>query len=573
MYKISYFATYNKGMKALIIIGILLVPFQLWSQSSNAPLNEDYYHLIDRYEIISGEVTGQFHSAWKPYRRFDIARYLDTLNSNNSFTSRTDRFNYEYLTQDNWEWVSQPDNKSKKPVLRHFYKTKSDLFGVQADGFDLHVNPVLHVGGGVESAGTVNTMINTRGVQIRGMIDKKVGFYSFIGENQVIFPAYVRSQINQGLVIPNEGFWKGFKDNGTDFFTARGYMSFNATRHIDFQFGHDRFKIGNGYRSLILSDYAPAYLFLKMNTKVWKLNYTNLFTQMTADVVGNASGLFAQDGGYPNKYMALHHLGINIGKKLNVGIFESVIFNRADSLGNQFQLRYLNPIVFYRAIEQQNGSSDNVLLGADFKWLAINNISLYGQLVFDEFLLDNLKEGDGWWGNKYSIQLGGEYINAFGLSNLDLQLEGNLSRPYTYSHGTQYGSYSHYRQPLAHPLGANFREVVAIARYQPMRKLSLSGKLIVASYGTDTTGVNYGGNILLDNGTREMDRGNEIGQGIDNQLFFADLTVSYQWKHNLFVDMKHIYRKVDSQLSPFSSSTHYSSLAIRWNIPQRLNEF
>ena len=84
---------------------------------------------------------------------------------------------------------------------------------------------------------------------------------------------------------------------------------------------------------------------------------------MTADVTGNLGGLKDEPGGYPNKFNALHHLSINIGKKLNIGVYEAVIFSY-DSTHN-FRLDYLNPIIFYRAIEQQNGSTDNVLLGMD----------------------------------------------------------------------------------------------------------------------------------------------------------------------------------------------------------------
>lgn len=549
------------------------MPIVALAQSVNAPLNDDYYHLIDRYEIKNGKLYPGFFSAWKPYRRSHIANFVDSLRSSQQSWSATDQFNLHYLASDNWEWVDSVDNVSKRPFLKHFYRVESDLFHVDTKDFDLHINPVLYLGAGRETANDEKTFINTRGVEVRGMIDKKVGFYTFIGENQIIYPEYVRNKITGEIVVPHEGFWKDFKDNGVDYFTARGYISFEATEHINLQFGHDRFKVGNGYRSLILSDYAPAYLFLKAQTQVWKLNYTNLFTEMTADVFGNAGGLIDSDG-YPKKYMALHHLSLNIGKKFNIGVFESVIYNNADSLGNgNIELKYLNPIIFYRAIEQQNGSSDNVLLGADFKWLAAKKLSFYGQLVLDEFLLENLKAGDGWWGNKYALQLGAEYIDALGINNLDLQLEGNLSRPYTYSHGDPYNSYSHYRQPLAHPLGANFKEVVAIARYQPVGKLRLTGKLIYASYGADTTGVNYGGNILLSNRTRENDFGNELGQGVNNDLFFADLTVSWQWKHNFFIDLKHVYRQLKSEVPARDQKTNYTSIALRWNIPQRLSEF
>ena len=558
----------------LFLSSALLLSTQLLAQSALAPLNADYYHLIDRYEIAAGQITPLFHSNLKGYEREAIATFADSLQATQADLSGQDRFNLQYLVHDNWEWVDSAGNQSRKPILKHFYKVNSDLYHVRTKDFDLHVNPVLQIGYGSEPDGDVNPSINTRGVQVRGVVDGKVGFYSFIGETQMFSPEYVRNFRVSNLTVPHEGFWKGFKDNGVDFFTARGYVTFDATKHINLQFGHDRFKIGNGYRSMILSDNSAPYLFLKMNTQVWKIKYTNLFTKLTADVTGNGSGLTASNSGYPEKYMALHHLGINIGKKLNVGIFESVVFDRRDSLGNsQFELNYLNPIIFYRAIEQQNGSTDNALLGLDFKWLALKGISLYGQLVLDEFLLDNLREGEGWWGNKFAIQLGGEYVDAFGINNLDLQGEINLAKPYTYSHSSQYGSYSHYRQSLAHPLGANFNEFVGVVRYQPFNRLYLTAKLIKASYGLDDVDQNWGGQILKNNTTRERNLGNEIGQGQSTDLTFVDLTASYMFKHNIFIDAKLVKRDVASELTRAESNTTLAMLSLRWNIPQRLHEF
>jgi hypothetical protein len=235
--------------------------------------------------------------------------------------------------------------------------------------FDLHVNPVLYLGAGKDSRRDEMLFVNTRGVEVRGMVDNKVGFYTILTDNQALLPSFVAEQMSTTGVVPHEGFWKNYKEgDGVDFLHARGYVSFEATKSIALQFGHDRLFIGNGYRSLIFSDYAPPALFLKGNVKVWKLNYLFLLNQMTADNRATSNGTFR---GYPNKFVALHHLSVNIGKRLNIGVFESVIFSPDDSVGtDHFRLEYLNPIIFYRAIEQQNGSSDNAMLGMDFKWNA-----------------------------------------------------------------------------------------------------------------------------------------------------------------------------------------------------------
>ena len=294
---------------------------------------------------------------------------------------------------------------------------------------------------------------------------------------------------------------------------------------------------------------------------------------MTADVSRSQSGLSSSGSGYADKFTALHHISINIGKKVNVGIFEAVVFNADDSTG--IRLDYFNPIIFYRAIEQQNGSTDNVLLGMDFKWNAVKKLSFYGQFILDEFVIDNIRAGNGWWANKFAIQAGGKYVDAFGVGNLDLQGEINIVRPFTYSHNTAFGNYSSYRQPIAHPLGANFNELVGIVRYQPLPKLNLTGKLVIVRTGRDSldSKKSWGTDILKPNQTRHRDFGNTIGQGIANDLIYASMTASWQLKHNLFIDGCLVIRKSESPLAFYNNNSTITSLALRWNIPQRLYEF
>ena len=103
---------------------------------------------------------------------------------------------------------------------------------------------------------------------------------------------------------------------------------------------------------------------------------------------------------------------------------------------------------------------------------------LYGQLLLDEFFLKEVRAGNGWWANKFGVQMGGKYIDVFSVKNLDLQGEMNLVRPFTYSHSDSVSNYTHYNQPLAHPLGANFMEAIGSYRYQPHPKWTTSAGLI-----------------------------------------------------------------------------------------------
>jgi hypothetical protein len=558
-------------VSALLIISASI----LYGQSVYVPLNRDYYHLLDRYEIRSGSFSNTFHTSVKGIERKAIVEFMDSLHIDSSKLSKADKFNYSYLQNDNWEWSKNANNDSKRPILKRVYKKKSDFFQFQNDDLDLHISPVLYFLGGKETNSpidkSINTTINTRGLELRGMINKKIGFYSFMADNQALFPTYVRNYIDSNNAVPGEGFHKTFKANGSDFLTGRGYITFSLVKCIHVQFGHDKVFIGNGYRSLVLSDFSSNYTFLKLNTKVWKLNYMNLFAQMNAKQ--NAADTY-----YPQKYFALHHLSVNLTKHINVGIFESIVFGNRDSTRQgQFDANYLNPIIFYRSLEQHLGSADNALIGMDYKINFLRHFSLYGAFIMDEFYINDLKAGNGSYRNKFALQTGLKYIDALGLKNLDFQLEANVARPYTYQHFSSYTSYTNYSQPLAHPLGSNFLEVIGIARYQPTGRLNVTAKIIYSKYGADTSmtkGTNYGGNLGKSySKNRAHDFGNKVAQGVTSTLVFMNLTLTYQVKHNLFIDLSETIRKVDSAIPNRNMNNSITTIALRLNIPQRLNEF
>jgi len=544
------------------------------AQSTNASLNEDYYHALDRYEIKSGRLAPELFTTVKPYKRNAIVAYIDSLHKRHAvFSSRADKFNREYFLNDNWEWSRAATADSRRPLWKGIYRKKPDFAHVDTPDLDLHVSPVLLLAAGRDNRLGDPLYTNTRGIEIRGMVDKKIGFYTFLIENQMRLPWYVQDEMTRNPVIPHEGFWKTFKTGGVDFFQARAYIDWSISKSIWMQFGHDRMFIGNGVRSLIFSDFAPPSLYWRTNVKVWKINYLFQLNRMVANPNVTVSG--SRGGKYPEKYVAFHHASINIGKKLNVGLFESVVFSPADPaiVNNSFELNYLNPVIFYRAIEQQFGSSDNVILGADFKWNALKRISFYGQFVLDEFVINNLRAQNGWWANKFAVQAGAKYVDALGISNLDLQGEINVVRPFTYTHGTAFGSYTNYNQAIAHPLGANFSEAVGIVRYQPAPRLNLSARTFYIRTGRDRPDENWGTDILKDSGTRELEFGNRIGQGAATTILLADFTATWMVRHNLFFDVKQIFRESNSELPAFTNRTHITSIALRLNLAQRLYDF
>lgn len=546
-----------------IFLAILFSSGLAIAQQNYLPLQPQYYHWADRYEVLSGSFSPTFHSTVKPFKRQAYSDFLDSTNGN----SKTDSLYRDYLRRETWECNNDSTN-TRKPFLKFAFARKSDFYSVNTENFDLHVNPVVYFSGGQEKDfGALS--INSRGLELRGTIDKKVGFYTFFTDNQALLPSYVSDYRFQNLVVPGEGYNKIFKTRGVDFISARGYIHFGVTKHIEVQFGHDRHFIGNGYRSLILSDFANSYNFLKLNTRVWKFNYTNIFAEMVADYT-------SRDELYPKKYMAFHHLSLNIGKHVNIGVFESVALrgrSKDSTKFGQFDIGYLNPVIFYRSIEQQIGSFDNAMLGIDWKVNFLKHFSWYGQIVLDEFLLNELKARNGWWANKQGLQTGLKYFDVAGIKNLDMQGEMNYVRPYMYAHKNYYTSFTHYNQAIAHPLGANFTELIGIVRYQPHWRIQTTAKAFLIQTGLDTAGSNWGSNIHLDYATREQEYGNKTGQGVSADIKMVSFQLSYMLFHNCFLEGYVLMRDRTAAVPALDQKTVAFGGSLRWNIAPRLQEF
>ncbi|WP_038032644.1 capsule assembly Wzi family protein [Thermonema rossianum] len=536
-----------------------------YAQAPLYDLDEDYTHLLRRYELKGKRWDTLWHYSQLPASRQAV---LGLLRDSSRFSSTADRFNRHYLQRDNWDQSDSLarlyERKTAQGFWGHFYRQPAALYSAHVPGFRLAVNPVLDFQAGKDSRLEAWTYQNTRGVRLRGSINDRLSFFTYLTDTQARYPLYVQQYVDATRALPHEGYFKdGDRPSPTtyDFLSARGYVAFRLLPSVEMQFGHDRNFIGYGKRSLILSDFAAPYTFLKITTRVWKLQYQNLFAEMVADV-SEADGL------RPKKYFAFHHLSAYLTPRLEIGLFESVVFGRQGG----FELHYLNPIIFYRSVEQHVGSPDNVILGGDFRWMALPRLALYGQVVIDELVVSEVRSGKGWWGNKQALQLGLHYVDAFGIDNLDLQGEVNMVRPYTYTQDTLTKAYTHYRQPLAHPAGANFYELLGVVRYQPLPRWRFEGQWFYIVKGEDRPGENWGGNILLDNRSRVQDYGNHLAQGVRTTTALAELRASCQVYHNVFLEASYLWRQV-KQDTGTRTNTSFVSVGLRMNAARRRAEF
>jgi hypothetical protein len=584
-------------IKSFLKLLVFVFPFAVSAQTTFLSQGDKAYQLIDRLEIKEQSNTDINFSFVKPYSRKSIveeAYFMDNMSkmgmdssvkkgSYQLSLSPVDEYDLHSLFMDNSEWVtgSKESFKSKTPFfIKGLYKTQPNLLEVDNNDLFLAVNPVLDFGMAAESYSGQRIFINTRGASIRGIIGRKIGFATSFSDNQERGPAFFKNYVDSFEAVPGTGFYKSFKGTGYDYFNADGYITFSATKFINLQFGYGKNFIGDGYRSLFLSDIGNGYPFLRISTKIWKFDYENLFMELTPQF---RFGL--GDTLLDKKYMAMHHLSLNVNRWLNLGVFESVVYGRK----NIFEMQYLNPVIFLRYAEGNLGSEDNALAGFDFKANVAHHFQFYGQVLLDEFVLSQVLHNGDSWVNKWGVQLGAKYIDAFGIKNLDLQFETNRVRPFTYSHFNGIADYTSYNQPLAHPLGANFQEFIGIARYRPSKRIYLNGTLIYYYQGLDSAGKNYGGNPFESYNTRggltpssinsgQYDNGYKVGGGNKATCLNALFNASYEVKENIFADLSiqyRMYKTAQPVTSPYiyTGNTTLISVGVRMNIARRVYDY
>ena len=472
-----------------------------YSSQLNIPFTHSYYA---RFDDEMNAIGTNSHTAAKPFIQSDVARYYDIKAEKESLAKETD------------SWLG------RKVYNEH-------LVQIQGKDYWFTVDPIVDLQLGGETEGDDGTWNNTRGVYIQAGLGKRFNISTSVYESQGRFADYFNTYAESlrafgpdPAIIPGRGIGKGFKENSYDYPVAEAYLSYTPADFLNIQFGHGKNFIGDGYRSLFQSDVASPYPFLKLNASFWKIKYTSTWMWLK-DVRPEV----VVDDAFLTKYMANHYLSWNVSKRLNIGLFESVMW--ADTNGRGFDINYLNPVIFFRAIEFQTGQgAGNAILGLSGKYKWNNKVNLYGQFILDEFSLGDVKGGNKSWKNKFGFQLGAKYFNAFNIDNLLLQAEYNQVRPYTYSHNTQILNYGHFNQPMAHLWGSNFRELVLIGRYNYKRWFA-DTKLIIGQRGfdfnTDEDSFSYGGDIYRDYNDRVSDTGITIGQG--------NKTNSFMWEHQM----------------------------------------
>jgi len=457
----------------------------------------------------------------------------------------------------------------RKGWLSTFYKDPGLLYGVSHADYKIGVNFFFDLRVGQDMSRDEFIFLNKRGVELFGELDDKLYFYSCYEENQSNFLDYKDRLIDDYKAIRGKGNYKPYQSGvidkleGYDYGFATAYLGYKLSKHAVLEIGHNRHHIGNGIRSLLLSAETNNYFNVRLAARFWKIHYQSIFAELSSI---SAKFNFGNEL-LPKKYMVNHYLSFKPVQNLELGVFEAIVFSRE----NHFELQYLNPVIFYRTLEHQLDSPDNVLLGVNGKWNIKNRVSIYGQFLLDEFRVDEFFSGANWWGNKFGLQMGIKCLNVFGIANLDAQLEINRVRPFTYSHWKRIegfgdltvSNYTHFNQPLAHPLGSNFTEFIFDVNYRLSTKITAQATFITADQGRNTD-INFGSDPLIDNNTRNSDYDQGQNQGQLTSILMVRFRASYELTQKLNWDFEGLLRKESTSSTELNST--YIGTGFRYNV-------
>lgn len=351
---------------------------------------------------------------------------------------------------------------------------KQHLFEFKGDDYHLSISPIVDFSIGKDFSDTAKKRLfqNTRGIFIEGDLMKNFSFSTSIYENQARFTRYESSfyqsigelypnqttgiYTTQNAVIPGSARSKPFKEDAFDYAYAVGNIVYRPWQQLAISAGNTSQFIGDGYRSVLLSDNALPAPFVRLDYKIntrWEFNYLRMRSMnFMRKAVYNTVEAF-----YETKGTSVNYLTFRATDKLAISLFESVVWYRGDSItSSPINPLYFNPIPVINGLIVKDSQASQ-LLGLNVSLVASENQRFYGQFVVSNFSLSH-----------FAAQVG--YRNYFGKKCFSMiQVEYNYATKDMYVASNIRLNYTHGNVAMAHPKGNSFHEIILRYSYDKKR--------------------------------------------------------------------------------------------------------
>ena len=416
---------------------------------------------------------------------FEQLKINERINLKVDTTSKPNLFPY-MEKQDSLFYYKTGRNWLRRKLLQDnfIHIEKTDSTNNEKNRFELVIDPLFNFSTGQEQqlSKNSNTYNNTRGVIASLKINHNLFFETSFIENQSVFPDYIAKQVTLKKDALGHGRWKPFKENGFDYAMSSGVLWWKMNKHVQVYAGHGKQKIGNGYRSFLLSDQSFNYPYLRFDLSFFnsKINYTStyaLLMNLTPTVNINTNKPQGTEALLQKKPFSYQYLHFNIHKCFQLGLFQGIVWHASDEK-NKLNLTadFFNPLLFANLGIYGFKSKPLTLAGLDAKIQLTKTFNTYFQLCTDG-KKDSLKNTQS-----IGLQTGVKWFNAFGLKNLFFQLEYNefTNGLYQSKLSVKQESYLHYNQSVGYAFNSNNgNEIICFIAYRYKRLLfSLKNNLL-----------------------------------------------------------------------------------------------
>lgn len=499
--------------KCYFIILLLFFGGKLYSQVLT-PLDADYSIALDNWTIMNDINLSNFVKP-VPVKFLD-----DVVNTDSLFAFGT----------------ILPNGKKCWFIRKLRYE---NFLSSDTDNFKISIDPLFNLQFENNFNTNKNWYTNTRGIRLFGNLANELFFESSFYENQASFPVYLKDYINSSLTVPGQG---GIRSpDYFDYAYATGILYYRL-KHFDFSFGHGKLFIGDGYRSLFLSDNSFNYPYLNITVNFKKIQYTRIMSIFMSDWLP-----LDPFGVREKKLGGFNILTLMPAYWFHISFFEGIIWKYPNSKKKiNFDMNYLNPLIYVNSTANIACKSID---GIAIKLNALKTLQLYGQLAIDK--LSSFKNS----GSHIAWQSGIKYFNIFSIRNLHLLAEYNTSQSGIYTNNYKILNYSHYCQPLANPLGTNFKEYIFRIRYN-LKSWQLNTKFNIAKYGIDS--IKPAKSNYIEDYSFPVPF---LGQGPFTKLFYADYSIAYlvNPKTNMRIEAGYISRQAEIERKNHNTSYFYLS--------------
>ncbi len=497
------------------------------------------------------------------------------LRLTNNFTQQNTIYNTDTFTHTIWKPVAYIDSTYTKSNRSWLYRKffEEHLLQVQHQSFNIFADIIVdeYIGESKRGIPTVRQMLgksklhlmNTRGFEVSGNIGDKFYFETAVYENQGRFPGYIDSSIRRTGVIPYQNRYKNIGDGkGFDFSYSSARLLYIPNKHFLFDLGFNNNFIGDGYRSLFLSDYNTVYPYFKTAFTAGNFQYSVMWSQYASTPDRTIYAL-----GYPRKWGQTYLLDWHATKHFNISVFNAVISpNETADHKSDVGISLASPVMFVHADKSPSGVQLNNISGLNLKYSVTSSVNIYGQFMLDE-------SGDGDWQKRYGWQAGVRASDLLNLKGWNALAEFNTVRPYSYASDDVTTVYSQSSEPLAHPLGANFKEGVFVTDYT-YKRWWFRLEAMAAHYGIDSSAsADYGHDIFKLTSLHSKEDNVNTDQGLRTKLYYGDFRAAYilNKKTNLRIETGVVYRNESN--SEVTYKDLYFYIGVRMSFRKLIYDF